>query len=175
MTECQLFLRGEDMLTRTSRNTQHRHILAVRDRAWLDSHFTGRWNGRKGPTKWPPRSPQLNLCDFTVLEGPKQLLNYQNQEYIIIWTRLEIPSAMFAFSSYGEVLSMSSRLQKCVCACVRTILWPIMTPNIKFWCKIDHAHSASHLRKFFTLFWLYTTQKKISESISIFICPSSNQ
>lgn len=32
--------------------------------AWLDSHFTGRWTGRRGPTVWPPRNPHLNTCDL---------------------------------------------------------------------------------------------------------------
>jgi len=33
-------------------------------RAWLDSHFTGRWIGRRGPTLWPPRNPLLNTRDL---------------------------------------------------------------------------------------------------------------
>ena len=33
-------------------------------REWLDSHFTGRWIGRRGPTVWPPRNPHLNTCDL---------------------------------------------------------------------------------------------------------------
>jgi hypothetical protein len=33
-------------------------------RAWLDNRFLGRWIGRQGPTKWPPRSPDLTSCDL---------------------------------------------------------------------------------------------------------------
>lgn len=33
-------------------------------RAWLDETFPSRWIGRRGPTEWPPRSPDLTPCDF---------------------------------------------------------------------------------------------------------------
>ena len=33
-------------------------------RSWLDDKFSGRWIGRRGPTQWPPRSPDLTPCDF---------------------------------------------------------------------------------------------------------------
>lgn len=36
---------------------------AVRD--WLDEHFPNRWIGRRGNyLEWPPRSPDLTVCDF---------------------------------------------------------------------------------------------------------------
>lgn len=33
-------------------------------RNWLDQHYRNRWIGRGGPIAWPPRSPDLNPCDF---------------------------------------------------------------------------------------------------------------
>jgi hypothetical protein len=33
-------------------------------RAWLDEKFPSRWIGRRGPTEWPARSPDLTPCDF---------------------------------------------------------------------------------------------------------------
>jgi hypothetical protein len=30
----------------------------------LDATFPNRWNGRHGPTTWPPRSPDITLLDF---------------------------------------------------------------------------------------------------------------
>jgi hypothetical protein len=33
-------------------------------RAWLVDHFVVRWVGCQGPTKWPPRSPDLTSCYF---------------------------------------------------------------------------------------------------------------
>ena len=38
--------------------------FALTVRAWLDQHFSGRWLGRRGLHEWPPRSPDLTLCDF---------------------------------------------------------------------------------------------------------------
>lgn len=38
------------------------YSLAVRN--WLDDHFGDRWIGRRGPTEWPPRSPDLTPLDF---------------------------------------------------------------------------------------------------------------
>jgi hypothetical protein len=31
---------------------------------WLDDNFSGRWIGRRGPTLWSSRSPDLTPCDF---------------------------------------------------------------------------------------------------------------
>ena len=33
-------------------------------RALLDDHLRNRWMGRRGPFEWPPRSPDLSVCDF---------------------------------------------------------------------------------------------------------------
>ena len=30
----------------------------------LDKELPGRWIGRRGPTEWPARSPDLTVCDF---------------------------------------------------------------------------------------------------------------
>lgn len=33
-------------------------------RTWLDRKFPQRWIGRRGPMEWPPRSPDLTVCDY---------------------------------------------------------------------------------------------------------------
>ena len=33
-------------------------------RQWLNDHFPSRWISRRGPTEWPPRSPDLSPPDF---------------------------------------------------------------------------------------------------------------
>ncbi|CAF3023534.1 unnamed protein product [Rotaria sp. Silwood2] len=33
-------------------------------RNWLDNNFPLKWIDRRGPTSWPPRSPDLTPCDF---------------------------------------------------------------------------------------------------------------
>ena len=35
-------------------------------RSLLDEHLPNRWIGRQGPVQWPPRSPDLTVCDFFV-------------------------------------------------------------------------------------------------------------
>jgi hypothetical protein len=37
----------------------HRNVTT-----FLDETFPGRWVGRRGPTAWPPRSPDLTPLDF---------------------------------------------------------------------------------------------------------------
>jgi hypothetical protein len=43
-------------------------------RTWMDISFPNRWIGRAGPILWPPRSPDLNPCDFFVWGHMKQLV-----------------------------------------------------------------------------------------------------
>ncbi len=33
-------------------------------RSWLNEKFPGKWIGRRGPIKWPPRSSDLAPCDY---------------------------------------------------------------------------------------------------------------
>ena len=37
---------------------------SISARKLLDDKMRGRWIGRRGPTEWPPRSPDLSVCDF---------------------------------------------------------------------------------------------------------------
>ena len=37
---------------------------SVAARKLLDDNMPGRWIGRRGPIEWPPRSPDLSVCDF---------------------------------------------------------------------------------------------------------------
>lgn len=43
-------------------------------REWLNQHFPRKWIGRNGPVLWPPRSPDLNSCDFFLWGHMKQLV-----------------------------------------------------------------------------------------------------
>lgn len=45
---------------------------SIRVRRWLNNNFEGRWIGRYGPVLWPPRSPDLNACDFFLWGYMKQ-------------------------------------------------------------------------------------------------------
>ena len=47
-------------------------------RQWLDQVFEGRWIGRRGPTEWPPRSPDMTPLDFYLWGHIKQLV-YQRR------------------------------------------------------------------------------------------------
>ena len=38
--------------------------------ASLNSHLASRWIGRQDPTEWPPRSPDLTLCNFVLTFEP---------------------------------------------------------------------------------------------------------
>lgn len=48
----------------------------VNVRQWLHEHFPGRWIGRgqDAPIAWPPRSPDLNPCDFYLWSHLKGLV-----------------------------------------------------------------------------------------------------
>ena len=41
---------------------------------WLNTHFQNRWIGIGGAMTWPPRSPDLNPCDFYLWGHLKQLV-----------------------------------------------------------------------------------------------------
>ncbi|KAL1488367.1 hypothetical protein ABEB36_014844 [Hypothenemus hampei] len=43
-------------------------------REWLNEHFPRQWIGRNGPVAWPPRSPDLNPCDFYLWGHMKQIV-----------------------------------------------------------------------------------------------------
>ena len=40
----------------------------------LDNNYRRRWIGRSGPIAWPPRSPDLNMCDFFLWGHLKSLV-----------------------------------------------------------------------------------------------------
>lgn len=46
-------------------------------REFLDNAFPNRWIGRSGPVAWPPRSPDLNPCDFFFV-GLYENLSFQD-------------------------------------------------------------------------------------------------
>ena len=48
---------------------------------FLDATFPGRWIGKKGPISWPPRSPDLNPCDFFLWGHLKNQLYQYGRSY----------------------------------------------------------------------------------------------
>ncbi|KAL3288976.1 hypothetical protein HHI36_003419 [Cryptolaemus montrouzieri] len=48
------------------------HFAQVR--VFSDDHFPGRWIGRRGPTEWPPRSPDLSPLDFFLWDHLKSII-----------------------------------------------------------------------------------------------------
>ena len=51
---------GRDMIFQQDGASCHN---AADVRNLLDQHLQGRWIGRRGPVEWPPRSPDLTVCD----------------------------------------------------------------------------------------------------------------
>ena len=85
-------------------------------RNWLDDNFEERWIGRRGPTEWPPRSPDLTPCDFFLWgylksvvykEKPTDLAHLRQK---IEQTCRETPQEMIDRS----LVEFKNRLQKCV-------------------------------------------------------------
>lgn len=69
----------DDVPLATRRNMWYLHDGApahhTRDvREWLNEAFPRKWIGRNGPVSWPPRSPDLNSCDFFLWGHMKQLV-----------------------------------------------------------------------------------------------------
>ncbi|KAJ8950084.1 hypothetical protein NQ318_017809 [Aromia moschata] len=61
-------------------------------REYLNEQFPGRWIGRgnDAPISWPPRSPCLNPCDFSIWGDLKQKVysvSFENEEQL--WNRIQ--------------------------------------------------------------------------------------
>ena len=85
-------------------------------RNWLDHKFKNRWIGRRGPTEWPPRSPDLTPCDFFLWGYLKDLV-YRQRPSTIAQLRAtierccqEIPLEMFGRTCESVV----NRFRDCV-------------------------------------------------------------
>jgi hypothetical protein len=53
---------------------------AIPVKNWLNRQFPSRWYGNNGPIKWPPRSPDLTVCDFWLWGYIKaQVFHHQNR------------------------------------------------------------------------------------------------
>jgi hypothetical protein len=62
-------------------------------RAWLESHITGRWIGRRGPTVWPSRYPHLNSVIYFCGAAPKRTYPDRNQDCRMNWNNKFEPFA----------------------------------------------------------------------------------
>ena len=52
---------------------------STRFRTYLSNKMPNNWIRRGGPVEWPPRSPDLTLCDFSV--GPHKRNGVENFSY----------------------------------------------------------------------------------------------
>ena len=72
----------------------------VRD--WLDENFDGGWIGRRGPIRWPARSPDLTPLDFWLWGYLKEKVYAEKLQSVEELKRLitekiaEIPAKMIA-------------------------------------------------------------------------------
>ena len=87
-------------------------------RAWLDEKFPNRWIGRRGPTEWPPRSPDLTPCDFFLWGYLKERVyrerpaNIQDLRDRITQCCAEIPADLLAKVCH----SVPDRFRTCIAA-----------------------------------------------------------
>jgi hypothetical protein len=56
--------------------------FALSVRASLDSHFPGRWIGRRCPKEWSPQGPKPTLKVTSFCGASQRLDNDQNQEHL---------------------------------------------------------------------------------------------
>ncbi|XP_029641871.1 uncharacterized protein LOC115216553 [Octopus sinensis] len=85
-------------------------------RAWLDRHFPGRWMGRCGPPEWPPRSPDLTVCEFYLWIYTKEEV-YKTKPHTVadLETRIqEVLSHISDNALQKAVHSIPRRLRKLV-------------------------------------------------------------
>lgn len=54
---------------------------AIEARQILDERLPGRWLGRRGPTEWPARSPDLTPCDYWLWPYVKSLVFINNRQF----------------------------------------------------------------------------------------------
>lgn len=92
----------------------HHYARTVRN--WLNNNFPLKWIGRRGPTLWPPRSPDLTLCDFFLWGWAKDEVYKTNPKTLTvleerIHTVLNNVPQEFLKNSMNNV---QVRLQKCI-------------------------------------------------------------
>lgn len=56
-------------------------------REWLDAKLHGRWIGRRGFREWPPRSPDLTICDFWLWSHVKNQVFRQDYQTLLDLSR----------------------------------------------------------------------------------------
>lgn len=85
---------------------------------WLNDNFTEKWIGRNGPVLWPPRSPDLNPCDFFLWGHMKQLV-YATPVNTIDELRQRVNNVAEIIRQNPEMIlrtqtSMARRIQACI-------------------------------------------------------------
>lgn len=106
-------------MTRRGLHFQHdgasaHYALQVRN--WLNTKLPGRWIGRRGPTEWPPRSPDLTPCDF-YLWGRLKNIVYRERPATLDQLRDSIRTACAEIpqTELAKVCqSVASRFQACI-------------------------------------------------------------
>jgi hypothetical protein len=86
-------------------------------REWLNEHFPNRWIGRGSPNMpWPPRSPDLTMCDFFLWGHIKSLVYREKFDNVDQLKAAIIQAFASVNSSMRErvVVEYQRRLQKCI-------------------------------------------------------------
>ena len=82
----------------------------------LDNLLPGRWIGRRGPMEWPPRSPDLSVCDFFLWGFLKEKVysnNLATEQQLLLTIENELCNIPKEFlnKSYDEFLT---RCYRCI-------------------------------------------------------------
>jgi hypothetical protein len=83
-------------------------------RTWLDQNFPEGWIGRNGPVLWPPRSLDLNHCDFFLWGHMKQLV-YVTPVNTIEELRSRIEDVAAEIRGNAENSTVTDSTRSCVC------------------------------------------------------------
>ena len=105
-------------------------------RNWLDHKFKNLWIGRRGPTEWPPRSPDLTPCDFFLWGYLKDLV-YRQRPSTIAQLRAtierccqEIPLEMFGRTCHSHNTCTKMTLESSRYSYDISILYNFLCPEI---------------------------------------------
>lgn len=85
-------------------------------RAHLNQIYENRWIGRDGPIPWPPRSPDLNPCDFFLWSYVKSIvyrgdmLIRQQAEQAIYQAFQSVPETMLR----NATMAVPDRMTRCL-------------------------------------------------------------
>jgi len=92
--------------------------FAINVRKILDTQLTGRWIGRRGPTEWPARSPDLTPLDYWLWPHLKSMVfrrqrRFESLNDLTQSVRQEIE--MIPLATYRDSMrNFQKRIQKCI-------------------------------------------------------------